>query len=332
MPRFASGFISFLALQSFKSYATNMMPNGGMINGISWIDVFLSVSGILMGMSVIQTITSHYVNANFSLQVCVVMDMTARWMFPLVFILVIFIMILASDVTVASAIVHIVVVVFMIGYYLFVWYQIRYNAELLFKRAVVMCKSGAKRYSGLHLTDVEVERLFDKLDKKANGKLQGRLEVRQFQSAICSITPSLHGHEEALGTIFNKHFGEGTASVYFPEFRKAICNVITDLTLELNPDVKLDDSVERMITERCMQEERLYVSTPDGPRPVIDLEDDDEDDADPGAYAESNPADGLPEKPGPTEVLEVRPVSVLAKDAYLPSVTVHRQDKSKSSL
>jgi hypothetical protein len=39
MPRFASGFISFLALQGFKNYSIKQMPNGGAINGMSWIDV-----------------------------------------------------------------------------------------------------------------------------------------------------------------------------------------------------------------------------------------------------------------------------------------------------
>jgi hypothetical protein len=41
MPRFASGFISFLSLQVFRGQAVNQMPNEGHINAMSWIDVYL---------------------------------------------------------------------------------------------------------------------------------------------------------------------------------------------------------------------------------------------------------------------------------------------------
>jgi hypothetical protein len=51
MPRFASGFISFLSLNTFKGQVQSQMPAGAQI--VTWIDVYMSAVGLMMVFAVI---------------------------------------------------------------------------------------------------------------------------------------------------------------------------------------------------------------------------------------------------------------------------------------
>merc|ERR1711970_761115 len=82
MPRFASGFISFLALQGFKTYAIGNMPKGGALSGMSWIDVYISIAGLLMVLSVGETVLTQFVYENVSRTVADILDSSARIAFP----------------------------------------------------------------------------------------------------------------------------------------------------------------------------------------------------------------------------------------------------------
>jgi hypothetical protein len=79
MPRFASGFISFLSMQSFKTYAASLMPNNCKISTTTWIDIFISMGGILMGLSVIETVAVQYINETISSRACKNVDLAARF-------------------------------------------------------------------------------------------------------------------------------------------------------------------------------------------------------------------------------------------------------------
>lgn len=86
MPRFASGFISFLALQSFKSQVQSQMPKR--MYYLSTIDVYLSAVGLLMGYAVVETVLAQFIFEYFSPRVSKWLDQVCRLAFPCTYALV----------------------------------------------------------------------------------------------------------------------------------------------------------------------------------------------------------------------------------------------------
>lgn len=110
MPRFASGLISFLALQTFRSYVAGMIPSG--VGKVTWIDNYISFIGCLTGLAVVENVTAQYLNENYSVQFAHKLDSLSRRLFPGTFVLGLVIMGLAApedgwlDVDEIQAIVH----------------------------------------------------------------------------------------------------------------------------------------------------------------------------------------------------------------------------------
>merc|ERR1711990_1442661 len=88
MPRFASGFISFLSLNAFKGYAIKLMPKDGKINSMSWIDVYISIAGYLMVLAVLETVVTQFVFENVTRNLAYRLDTYARYGFPSSFLIV----------------------------------------------------------------------------------------------------------------------------------------------------------------------------------------------------------------------------------------------------
>merc|ERR1719321_2084284 len=58
MPRFASGFISFLALQTFVATARQDMP--AKLVDLCWIDAYTTFIGFLMGFACVENVSAQY--------------------------------------------------------------------------------------------------------------------------------------------------------------------------------------------------------------------------------------------------------------------------------
>merc|ERR1711871_1789934 len=81
MPRFASAFISFLALQTFRTAVAHSMPQT--IGPNTWMDVELFLIGSFMALAVITNVISSFLDFKFSEHVCSAFDTVSRRFFVL---------------------------------------------------------------------------------------------------------------------------------------------------------------------------------------------------------------------------------------------------------
>ena len=58
MPRFASSFISFLALNSFRSSVNSELPKD--LGELCWVDVYLWMMTLSMAMSLFTTVAAEF--------------------------------------------------------------------------------------------------------------------------------------------------------------------------------------------------------------------------------------------------------------------------------
>eukprot|EP00747_Dinoflagellata_sp_TGD_P097882 gnl/TRDRNA2_/TRDRNA2_167271_c5_seq5.p1 gnl/TRDRNA2_/TRDRNA2_167271_c5~~gnl/TRDRNA2_/TRDRNA2_167271_c5_seq5.p1 ORF type:complete len:1006 (+),score=156.47 gnl/TRDRNA2_/TRDRNA2_167271_c5_seq5:351-3020(+) len=256
MPRFASGFISFLALQGFKTMATNLMPKKGQISGVSWIDIYISAVGILMGLSVVETIVSQYVNEHYSKMVGVSMDFAARGGFPFTFILVLAILSIEPlDLDVMLYLVHLTLLLFTICFYGYVAYEAHYLPWFFFIRVLDDPDSSAEAHKAVAIGENEFELIFDMLDRlpapktatqsshnspgtskhKKKGlihsKKTGQVHVETFVKWLQRVKPRLETYDDKTRAIVVAALGPDEFS--FPAFKKALAPLITQLTVML---------------------------------------------------------------------------------------------------
>merc|ERR1740121_139399 len=105
MPRFASAFTSFLSLQGFSSRVQSGMP--GDAAELTWIDVYMSIVGMLMVFAVIENIYVQYVNEHCSERSAFRIDQASRFVFPVSYILLLIMALAAkNNVNVAYGITH----------------------------------------------------------------------------------------------------------------------------------------------------------------------------------------------------------------------------------
>jgi len=235
MPRFASGFLSFLALQSFKTFAMKLMPNDGEINGISWIDSYISAVGTMMGLSVIETIVAQFVYNSYSKIVSVAIDTLARIAFPLLYVIVVVIMwALVGFVSTESlcVVVHVLLGVFTASFYGHAAYEAYYFPFLFVRRTISGQLSGAQRHRACSLSLPETQRIFDLLDG-LDKEADGTVRVARFADWLFLVKPALRKNESAvreqLLTIFRG------PEFHFPLFNQKLEFLITHLTLQLYP-------------------------------------------------------------------------------------------------
>merc|ERR1711862_98214 len=98
--------------------------------------IYLSAVGIIMGLSVIETVSAQFVNESFSKCVAVSMDSAARWCFPLVFLCVILLMFGPMDLDLMLVLVHAVLAIFASLYFSYVSREAVQFPRLFFQRAL----------------------------------------------------------------------------------------------------------------------------------------------------------------------------------------------------
>ena len=80
MPRFVTGYVSFLALNSFKGFVGKELPKS--MASVSWIDVLMSVTGFLMVMTVAENLLSEMLNFYYTELMAKNLDFFARKAYP----------------------------------------------------------------------------------------------------------------------------------------------------------------------------------------------------------------------------------------------------------
>eukprot|EP00930_Biecheleria_cincta_P064511 TRINITY_DN5010_c0_g1_i2.p1 TRINITY_DN5010_c0_g1~~TRINITY_DN5010_c0_g1_i2.p1 ORF type:complete len:296 (+),score=56.69 TRINITY_DN5010_c0_g1_i2:43-888(+) len=82
MPRVATGFISFLSLQVFRSMAYSLIPKPTYT--LLWVDVIMFVVTEILFGAVLENIAAQFLRTNVSSHVANRLDKLARWGFPCV--------------------------------------------------------------------------------------------------------------------------------------------------------------------------------------------------------------------------------------------------------
>eukprot|EP00928_Gymnodinium_smaydae_P031455 TRINITY_DN23076_c0_g1_i2.p1 TRINITY_DN23076_c0_g1~~TRINITY_DN23076_c0_g1_i2.p1 ORF type:complete len:1061 (-),score=111.17 TRINITY_DN23076_c0_g1_i2:215-3397(-) len=255
MPRFASGFISFLSLQGFKTHAIQLMPNGGLIQGISWIDIFISFVGILMGLSVAQTVSAQYINERTSQQVSLKMDRLASWAFPTVFIIGFILMLsLQENLLVALALTHSMIFVFALSFAAYTWYLSHYFARVFFRMAIRQGCSAAERHKIWALTEPELKRLFDELDGLDKDRNDGLVNVDDFVSWLLVVLPFIKERFEHRVRLVVSAVFKGQSNFNFPEFKQHIQALIYELVFEIHREQKNEIADDEHVDDKSTVE------------------------------------------------------------------------------
>lgn len=239
MPRFASGFISFLALQSFKNFALELMPRNGRIVGMSLLDTYISYVGIMLGLAVLETITANYVNESKSLIVSRYMDEHARWQFPFVFILGMIVMIVLKEhVIVTLVVTHVLLAVFTLCFYSWMYFQLYHFARFFLRISLKDDYTGALQYRQWILTEPELRCIFDELDRYSSASKYhvSREDLIQF---IVKVKPHQGKYVRVIRRLA-KHFFKDDPFLY-PIFRNSFLEFITAFVVEIN-HVRCDPS------------------------------------------------------------------------------------------
>jgi hypothetical protein len=239
MPRFASGFISFLALAGFKSYAIKMMPNEGAINGMSWVDVYVSISGFMMALAVAETVACQYINGNISRTVALKLDHWARRLFPLTFAIIMIVLSLPIDTQSQLILTHVLLAASVFFYCVFCWYEATYWPQLYIKEHVVHA-GGAERHRDHTLTKRESQIVFEVLEKcekhGESDKDDGFVHVETLAKWLIKNKPVLSSYpvEKLIRMVIC--VPDGGVGFGFPAFEKNFGRLIKELTLAIHEE------------------------------------------------------------------------------------------------
>lgn len=234
MPRFASGFISFLALQGFKTYAVKLMPNDGAINGMSWIDVYISIVGMMMAFAVAESIAIQFVCENVSRTVAHELDKDARIVFPLCYITIVVTMCLPIATDWTNFLAHGILVAYAIGYAGHSSWQARYWTVLYLRRNISHNLTGAQRHRDHVFTHNELQVFFETLEVHQQGDGDGFVKIDTIIGWFIRANHHLQAHEDELRELMMKVLGE--EEFPFPVFEKKFGSLITQVTLVLYDD------------------------------------------------------------------------------------------------
>jgi hypothetical protein len=180
MPRFASGFISFLALNTFKTNAMALMPAAA--GQITWIDCYMSCITFIVVFAVIENIYAQFVNERTAESCAELIDDFSRKVFPLTFFFMVAVMLtcasLFDQVIILFIIIHAIVIVFAITFIsVAVWDKKTHHRRLLRKemrRIAALIHHAHIDHHAKLVTDctfraVELQSFFKALDDDGSG-------------------------------------------------------------------------------------------------------------------------------------------------------------------
>merc|ERR1712190_174464 len=151
------------------------MPGDG--TTLTWIDVYMSVVGLLMVFAVIENIYAQYVNEHHSEKCAVLVDRISRIVFPASFaVMLVVLLIFREDVTALNIFSHVFLAVFAMSFVgLAIWDTISYIPRMMKSEAKQTYQLKKAQDEGeplpihLDLTARDLQSMFNKLDKDRSG-------------------------------------------------------------------------------------------------------------------------------------------------------------------
>mmetsp|Transcript_58300 Transcript_58300/g.135720 ORF Transcript_58300/g.135720 Transcript_58300/m.135720 type:complete len:342 (-) Transcript_58300:174-1199(-) len=191
MPRFASSFISFLALQTFKTNAQKLTPADAAM--ITWTDVYMSAVGILMVFAVIENMFVPFANEHWAERSALFIDVYSRFSFPVVFTVVVAVMLLVREpgrLPLLNYTVHIWLVIFtLVSICVAVW-EYRTFKHTIIKRELRRVKNAVKKQANVKLTmlPVELRSIFLAIDDDGSGIVEAEEIFPYLSKQISAFT------------------------------------------------------------------------------------------------------------------------------------------------
>jgi len=252
MPRFASAFISFLTLAGYRNQALKMMPNEGALGEICWADTYISVLGIFMFLSAVETVLAQYLYENVCRVVAHTLDNTARIVFPgAYFAFLVFMCVPNIDPIPLVTGSHIIVALFFSGYAGHCIYEARNWPALYLRRNIKPAMSGSERQKPHKLTRRELSVIFDMLAKRQHGgkvdAAHGFVKLDVIWEWVLQSTPILNGDKNQSATRALLQASLGHDEFAFPTFEAEFAYIITRLTLLVHGHFELDEATQSLI-------------------------------------------------------------------------------------
>lgn len=213
-----------------------------------------------MGLSVVQTVASQYLNEHVSSMCSRSLDVASRVAFPATYFSIFTVMwygtswfsLSTAD---KSAIAHSLVlalVLFGCGY---TWHEANYFPNILIRTTVTRHTTASLRHRTWKLTDKEMQVVYDSLhqlnvreNRRSKGRSQanldediGSVKVRHTVTWLLGAMPALREHKEALQALVEDTFGE--EEYLYPIFKQEFAGFLTALTLLLHADQTQTDRV-----------------------------------------------------------------------------------------
>ena len=185
MPRVATGFVSFLSLQVFRSIAYNMIPKP--TSSLLWMDITMFCVTVIMFASVLENVLAQSLRATVSTHAAGFLDEISRISFPLVAVVVlVFLFVLGAahvDVVWIMAIMFGILAGWLATFGVAVFLYVRWLPHRLVNILIRQISSPDFRYrKALQMDARELAVIFRSFDKDGTGDLSAEELIQGLEA------------------------------------------------------------------------------------------------------------------------------------------------------
>eukprot|EP00438_Fugacium_kawagutii_P000216 Skav212261 [mRNA] locus=scaffold732:39561:41024:- [translate_table: standard] len=199
MPRVATGFISFLSLQVFRTMAYTLIPKKS--SSLLWMDVAMFSVTLIMFMSLLENVLAQAVRANISIQFACFVDNLSRAAFPLLALVILIVLFglgaARVDPAILMAICLTLLSCWLLAFGIAVWRYSRTLPQRLMKRVVSLVSHQATRYTAAPLGPRELLLVFKVFDPEGTKKVTAEMILKELYAHGLSLDESQQKFFEA---------------------------------------------------------------------------------------------------------------------------------------
>mmetsp|Transcript_22288 Transcript_22288/g.50199 ORF Transcript_22288/g.50199 Transcript_22288/m.50199 type:complete len:583 (+) Transcript_22288:34-1782(+) len=185
MPRVATGFISFLSLQVFRTLAYSMIPKE--TSSLLWMDVTMFCVTVIMFASVLENVLAQAMRATVSTHSARFVDDMSRVTFPLVGVVVLAVLFIMGAANVGTTLIMIVTLIitfgWLVGFGVAVFLYVRWLPTLLMRILIRQISSSDFRYQkAIQLDQKELAMVFRTFDEDGTGDVSAEEVIESFEA------------------------------------------------------------------------------------------------------------------------------------------------------
>lgn len=244
MPRVATGFISFLSLQVFRTMAYSLIPKPS--SSLLWMDVAMFSVTVIMFASLLENVLAQVLRAAISSQASRFVDNLSRVTFPLMALLILFLLFAMGAARVEThtnmSVCLALLCIWLVSFSLAVIFYCRFLARMLMK-TLVKHVSANSRYNVITLDQKELLVVFGVFDEEDTGSITADKVYQQLQRHGLSLAPERAAKfQERLRAVCQRLDGKGQLDL------KGFCQNFQEL-FHLDRLVPRPTSAERQLRD-----------------------------------------------------------------------------------